>query len=330
MNEAELAGRLAAAWRHSGRGEAAIDNLRRLSAGASAQTWRFDAVGVGDRKTLVLQLFGGGENFAGALDKHSQARVQQIAARAGITTPEVVLTVGDADGLPAGFASRHVEGESLGRRIVADAAFAGARTRLGAQCAQQLAAIHAIDPQQVDWLPLRGVAEQRALLATIHRGFGEALPVFELALAWLAQHAPAPCAPRLVHGDFRTGNFAVDAQGLTAIFDWELAHRGDPMEDIGWLCMRSWRFGCDDKAAGGFADRAAFYSAYEAASGRAVDAAAVRYWEVLGTLKWGVICQWFAHQHLRGELHALEPAVIGRRVSEVELQLLELIEGHAD
>jgi aminoglycoside phosphotransferase (APT) family kinase protein len=330
MNEAELAARLASAWQRAGLGAVLVENLRRLSAGASAQTWLFEAAGTAGREKQVLQLFAGGDNFPGALDKHSQARIQQIAAECGIRTPAVVLTVGEENGLPPGFVSRHVDGETLGRRLVADAVWAGARKQLGTQCAQQLAAIHAMELGKIEWLPLRGAADQRESLATIHRGYGEALPVFEMSLAWLARHLPPPCPPRLVHGDFRTGNFAVDRQGLAAIFDWELAHRGDAMEDLGWLCMRSWRFGADERAAGGFATRADFYAAYEAASGTAVNAAAVRYWEVLGTLKWGVICQWFGHQHLSGQLTALEPAVIGRRVSEVELQLLELIHGHAD
>lgn len=330
MNADALAQGLQRAWQRQRGVSVVVGDVQRLSAGASAQTWAFTADEGEDSYGCVVQLFGGGDNFVGALDKTGQARVQQHAAQHGVRTPEVVLIVGEADGLPEGFASRRVDGETLGRRVVADARYAGARRQLVEDCAQQLAAIHALDVAPLQWLPLRDTVSQLQVLAQTHRDYGESLPVFEAAFAWLARRVPACAAPRLVHGDFRTGNLAVDARGLAAIFDWELAHRGDPMEDLGWLCMRSWRFGADRLQAGGFATRADFYAAYERASGRRVDPHAVRFWETLGTLKWGIICQWFADRHARGAVTALEPAVIGRRVSETELQLLELMEGHAD
>lgn len=157
---------------------------------------------------------------------------------------------------------------------------------------------------------------------------GEALPAFEAAIVWLGARLPEAAPPRLVHGDFRNGNFLVGPEaGLTGVLDWELAHRGDPAEDIGWLCMRSWRFGADARQAGGFASRADFLADYRAAGSEAMPDARLRFWEAVAALKWGVICQSFAWQHLRGEAPGLEPALIGRRVSEVELHLLDLMEG---
>jgi aminoglycoside phosphotransferase (APT) family kinase protein len=303
-----------------------IENLRALSAGASAQTFSFEVAA----QRYIAQLFGGGEQFPGALDKPEQARMQQLAGAAGVPTPEVMLSWDTQADLVAGFVSRFVEGETLGKRIVADPRLAGAREQLPLQCADALARIHGLDAAQFAWLPLRSAENQIAELAQIHRRFGEALPVFELALAWLSAHRPAEPEACVVHGDFRNGNLLVNEQGLAGVLDWELAHRGDPHEDLGWLCMRSWRFGRDDLAAGGFAKRADFYAAYEKTSGLKVNAGAVRFWETLGALKWGVICQWFAQRRLQGTVQGLEPAVIGRRVSEVELQLLDLIEGRGE
>jgi aminoglycoside phosphotransferase (APT) family kinase protein len=108
------------------------------------------------------------------------------------------------------------------------------------------------------------------------------------------------------------------------VLDWELAHVGDPMEDLGWLCVKAWRFGVD-RPVGGFGEYADLFAAYEDASGRAVDPDVVRWWEVLGTLKWGIMCIAQAFTHLSGTVRSVELATIGRRVCENEWDLLELI-----
>lgn len=327
MTPQAVAERVAAASLRQRGAALLIERIQALSSGASSQTFRLDAVSGGQSLPLIVQLFGGGAQFEGALSKVQQARVQQRAGARGILTPRVALILEGEGELPEGFVSHCVEGETLGRRIVTDPALAEARARLPQQCAEVLARIHALDVAEFADLPLRDAATQLAELAAMHRGYGEALPVFEAAFARLHANQPRSVVPRLVHGDFRTGNLLVTANGLSGVLDWELSHRGDPMEDLGWLCMRSWRFGQDALPVGGFGTRAAFYAAYEKASGTAVDVAAIRFWELLGTLKWGVICQWFAHRRLKGSISGIEPAVIGRRVSEVEIQLLDLLEG---
>ena len=116
----------------------------------------------------------------------------------------------------------------------------------------------------------------------------------------------------------------VGPDGLRAVLDWELAHLGDPIEDLGWFCVRAWRFGSTDPA-GGFGSRDELLAAYEAAGGGAVDPAELHWWEVLGTLKWGVICVMQATAHLTGLSRSVELAAIGRRVCETEHDLLELL-----
>lgn len=329
MSSEDLAGKLASAWQRH-RGEAArISGLRRLSAGAASASYAFVAITASGEQPAVLQLAGAGDaqGFIGALDKTAQARVQQRAQAGGAPTPEVLLVLAEDDGLGAGFVSARLDGETLGGRIAHSRKFAQARECLGDQVAQALSRIHALPVADFPDLPALGAAEQLDELAQLHRSF-EALPIFEAAIAWLGARLPDPAPPRLVHGDFRNGNFLVDPDaGLAGVLDWELAHRGDPAEDIGWLCMRSWRFGADARHAGGFATRADFLAAYRAAGGEAFDDDRLRFWEALAALKWGVICQSFGHSHARGKAAGLEPALIGRRVSEVELHLLDLMEG---
>ena len=131
------------------------------------------------------------------------------------------------------------------------------------------ARIHAVDTDALPPLPVMGaleqIAQQRAYLDT----FGEPHPALELGLRWLAEHAqPSRTPPALVHGDFRNGNFIVGADGIHAVLDWELAHLGDPAEDLGWLCVKSWRFGNADQIVGGFGNLDELLGAYADAVAR--------------------------------------------------------------
>ena len=92
--------------------------------------------------------------------------------------------------------------------------------------------------------------------------------MFELALQWLKRHRPPePARLSLVHGDFRNGNLMVDDDGLRAVLDWEMAHLGDPMEDLGWICVNSWRFGRHELPVGGFGTREQLFAGYVEAGG---------------------------------------------------------------
>jgi aminoglycoside phosphotransferase (APT) family kinase protein len=130
-----------------------------------------------------------------------------------------------------------------------------------------------------------------------------------------------------VHGDFRNGNFVIGPDGIRAVLDWELAHLGDPIEDLGWLCVKSWRFGNADLIAGGFGSLDELIAAYADASGTAITEDVVRFWVVLGTVKWGVICVGQAFTHLIGAVRSVELAALGRRVAEMEWDLLDLLDG---
>src|SRR5262249_54387924 len=155
---------------------------------------------------------------------------------------------------------------------------------------------------------------------------GESRPALEWGLRWLDLNGRPAREITLVHQDFRTGNYLVDGQGLTAILDWEFCAWGDPMSDIGWFFAQAWRFGTPAREAGGIAARAPFYRGYEAASGRRIDATAVHYWEVAAHVRWAVIALQQAGRHLSGAQRSLELALTGRIVPELELEILNLID----
>ena len=150
-------------------------------------------------------------------------------------------------------------------------------------------------------------------------------PVIEYGFRWLAARLPPPGRRVLVHGDYRVGNVMFGADGVRVILDWEQAHVGDPMEDLGWMCVRAWRFG-SPLPVGGIGERDAFFAAYERAGGGPVDPEIVRFWEAVGDLKWAVICIAQAKTYLDGGVKSVELASIGRRTAEAEYDLLQLID----
>jgi hypothetical protein len=214
-----------------------------------------------------------------------------------------------------------VKGETVARRILRDAGFAEARAALIGQLGGFMARLHRIDVATVPGLPepdgLEFVEEMYAEVADVS-------PTFEAALRWLHGHRPSGGGRVLVHGDLRLGNVIVGPEGLRAVIDWELVHIGDPVEDLAWLCVKAWRFGAQPEAAGvGTVDD--LLSAYEAAGGAPVERPTFDWWLVEKTLQWGVICMKQAAAHLTGQDRSVELAAIGRRVPEVEWDLLELL-----
>jgi aminoglycoside phosphotransferase (APT) family kinase protein len=273
--------------------------------------------------------------LAGSLGRCEEFEVARAAAEAGVQTPAAHWLTADLvrPGAWAYFLD-WAAGEAIGRRVVRNADLAPARALLPTQLATQLARIHALTPATHPHLPLPGagapgadpvavaLAEARAAVAALP----EPHPALELALSWLEAHRPAEREVTLVHGDFRTGNFLVTPSGLSAVLDWEFARWGSPFEDLGWLCVRDWRFGQLDLPVGGFARRAPFYAAYAEASGRAVDPRTVHFWEVLGNVRWATGSVQQGERYLSGEESDLELIAIARRAVEMEFEALRLIE----
>jgi aminoglycoside phosphotransferase (APT) family kinase protein len=302
-----------------------VVGLTRLPGGASRETWAFEAEGDGRSLALVLRRDPPGR--PATRDCADEMRLLRAAAAAGVPVPATRWSESGADVLGAPFlVMDRVEGETIPRRILREPDLAPARERLVGQCAAALAAVHRVPLEELRFLgapqtPLQLVDAQQELLGTL----GEPHPVFELALRWLRERAPAGRRPALVHGDFRVGNVVVGPEGLRAVLDWELAHVGDPAEDLGWYCVRAWRFGSDSRPAGGLGSRDELLEAYRAAGGAPIHAGDLRFWEVYGTLRWGVMCVIQASVHLSGAVRSVELAAIGRRACEMEWALLELI-----
>ena len=305
-----------------------LADVRVLLGGASQETWSFDAVQASGNMPCILRRAGAsaGDQMSATVGMAKEVKLLALAHAASVPVPRVNYTLRPQDGLGTGYIMDRILGETLARKILRDAQFAAVRPLLAAQCGKCLAQIHGID---VPSLPPLRKAPARVELAhyrSVYQGLGQARPVFELALRWLHHHLPPdPAQLSLVHGDFRNGNLIIGPRGIHAVLDWELAHLGDPMEDLGWICVASWRFGQLDLPVGGFGLREDLYAAYEAHGGKKVNQEHAKFWEMLGTLKWGLMCQLLAQGFTNGSRRTVERAAIGRRSSETEIDLLMLL-----
>jgi aminoglycoside phosphotransferase (APT) family kinase protein len=317
------AGELAAALRGI-LGPVTVAGVTRMTGGASRETWAFDAVGAdGSRTELVLRRDPPGRpGEPGSMSR--EAAAINAARAAGLAVPEVLLGTDEPDLWgSAGLVMRRVPGETIARRILRDDAYRRAREVLARQLGTFAAGLHALHPPA--GLP---VTDPVGDLRVTYGSFGQPSEVFERAFAALEASPPPAREPVIVHGDLRLGNLIVGPGGLRAVLDWELVHAGSPAEDLGWLCVKAWRFGSGPPVAG-VGTREELLAAYRAAGGADISLDELRWWEILGTLRWGVICMTQAWAHLSGAHRSVELAAIGRRVCEQEWDLLLLLEPEA-
>ena len=305
-------------------GATRVENLRVLTGGASRATWAFDAEIDGSERALILRIGPPDEIHAGM---ELEAAALTRAAATGAPVPRVLVARDSAAALGNPFlVCDFIGGETIVRRIFR-ALDDTSRASVLSQCADALAAVHRADPDGIGLTSSEPLDEWHAQLDEM----GDTTATFEWAFRWLAANRPDPSPNVLVHGDFRMGNLIIDTDAqparLAAVLDWELTHAGEVYEDLSWFCIRAWRFGAPRSLnAGGLGSIEEFVSAYETASGRSLDRDAMRWWLVLSTLRWGVICRYQAERHLSGQTRSVELAAIGRRVHETEFDLLTLLE----
>ncbi|ATQ42828.1 phosphotransferase family protein [Caulobacter mirabilis] len=306
-------------------GGRSVTDLRRLSGGASQETWAF-ALDSGRPLILRRKPAGSDSPTGGQVTLAMEAALIQAAAKQGAPVPEVLYVSAPGSDIGEAYVMGRVEGETLGKRIAVGEAFVAVRPKLAFQCGQVLAQIHSIPLEGLPDLNRSSALGELDRFEDSYRRIGAKRPIFETAFRWLRERAPDLPEPVLVHGDFRNGNIMFQPDvGVAAVLDWELIHIGDPAEDMGWLCTASWRFS-GRKPVGGFGDYEDLLAGYEAGGGTPIPLERVLYWQMLGSLKWGVMCLGMYTSFATGVDPSIERAMIGRRTSECEIDLMALLE----
>jgi aminoglycoside phosphotransferase (APT) family kinase protein len=337
MGSQDFTDLLTAAVRKRRGNNARVSDVTRLTAGASCESWRFDLSDENPAKSLpmILRRFpakseaGKDVYFADRLapGRSHEVDILKAVGTAGLPVPVVQLELAPDDGLGDGYVMNCLDGAAYPPGILKDDKFAKAREQLPSDIATFRHQLNSVDLSNIGFAQDETARDQidffREMLDWLdlqHAGL-------ELGLSWLRDHLPKPGPVRLVHGDYRLSNFMITPKGLNAVIDWELAHPGDPVEDLGWLCVRSWRFSKPQLAVAGLTDRRSLLAAWEQAGGETIVLRDLIFWEVLGNVKWAILCLLQGHRYLSGTDKSIEMAVVGRRVEEPVYDLIRLIDG---
>ena len=306
-------------------------SAERLSGGASQETYRLVIkTADGQEQKLALRRAPGGiqgDKTPEHPGLETEALLMRLARQAGVPEPEVYWVLTEEDGLGNGFIMEWLEGEALGARINRSPEFESIRSSLAYECGKVLAKIHAIDlgNEGLD-RKLARIAPETFIRQTWekYQALNTPQPMIDFTARWLLENLPDENRTTLVHNDFRTGNFMINPEGLVAVLDWELAHIGDPMRDLGWICTNSWRFG-GDRPVGGFGEYEDLFRGYEEVSGIRVNAGHVKFWEVFGSFWWSVGCLGMVEHYRNGPDQTVERPAIGRRSSECQVDCVNLL-----
>jgi len=308
-----------------------LSSVTQLTAGASQETYRVVCATSGEDVTLALrraQPTAEADSSVGSISLETEAALLQLAHEAGIPEPAVVHVLEKGDGLGSGFLMEWLQGETLGQRIVKVDELAQLRPRLAFLCGEALARVHALDynAEKIrDALPT--VSPEKLIDETWaqYQALDVPVPMIDYTWRWLKSNLPSHSRTTLVHGDFRNGNLMVSPSGIEAVLDWELAHIGDPVRDLGWLCVNSWRFGRSELAVGGFGQLEDLLAGYESVAGIAVPREEVHFWQVFGSFWWAMATLLMANAWRKGDTPSLERPVIGRRSSEAQMDCVNLL-----
>jgi len=301
-----------------------ISDLEPLTNGASNETWSFNY-----SEDLVIHkmiLKKGSDIPQGlALSKSEEAEIQKVVFQEQGPVPNVLAISNDKSLLKNAYIMSLVEGESIPRKILRDKKYNKIRSSLAFQCGQAMAKIHQVPLDSLNWLDSKDIKRELDELYLTYEKFQQHLPVFEYTFKWLKDQDFGDFPNTLIHADFRLGNLIFDENGLQSVIDWELAHIGNPLQDIGWICVNSWRFGEYKHVVGGFGELEDLLKGYKSIRNIQLHVEQIKNWQIFGTLRWGVICLIQTFAHLLGPHNSVERAAIGRRVSETELDLVDLL-----
>ena len=307
-----------------------IFEIDKLPGGSSNETWIIKYKNDSCVEKIVLRRHFQGirniDNEYPPLSLKIESDVMIAAYDEKIPVPKILYITESETNLGEGFFMEFIDGVALGNKIVDNNFLKSKKVNLSEQCGYHLSKIHKINHKKLENIQKSEAIDEFRKYFEIYKNYNLSIPVFDFSFKWLEKNIPNNEKLHLLHGDFRNGNILMSEEtGIKSILDWELLHLGDPHEDLAWICVNSWRFGKMNKPVGGFGERKDFYNSYEKESNFKINKKSIQFWEVLGTLKWGIMCLKMYDAYKSGYDKSVDRAAIGRRSSETEIDLLRLI-----
>ncbi|MFN0095550.1 MAG: phosphotransferase family protein [Dehalococcoidia bacterium] len=273
-----------------------ITDLWRIPGGASRETWMFTASWDGGRKRQDFVLRK--DPPASLLDTDRETEYAYYSSFAGTAVPVPVMRWLEPDGSHLGgpfFVMERIHGGETAPATLQTEAYRPAHARVAKRMYETLAAIATFD-----WTAsaIAKVAEAPALDASWERELAHweriidenelsPQPIMRAGIRYLRANPPKP-AQRIsvVHGDYRVGNVMYTLAGeIIGVLDWEMAHLGDPLEDLAWSMNESWQWSNKDGRPGGIVTVEECCRIWSEASGLTVDPESLRWWRIFCDIK---------------------------------------------
>jgi len=284
-----------------------VSGLARIPGGASRETYRFRARSGGTERGLILRR----DPPASLIETERSSEYRAYEAFHGLGLPVPAPVVLELDPAPLErpfFIMEEIENCATGVILSPDP-YGVHREAVGRQFFTVLGKIASVDPRDVGLSVFDGetdihdtaMHEVARWEKVILEDEVEPQPIARAAIRWLKRNPPAPAQKiSVVHGDYRTGNFLFDDKGtIRAILDWEMAHLGDPLEDLGWALDPLWAGG-DPAHPGGMIARADAIALWEKTSGLKAEPKALYWWEIFASLKGAAIWISAAREYAQG------------------------------
>ena len=329
LHDTSVQQRLAAFLQSAADAEAVdITHLERMSGGAVQENWALDADVTGGPHAGSREWVLRTDARAGVAESARRSQefaILRVAHAAGLKAPQPLWSCEDRSVTGREFfVMERLPGVASAHRVTRDPTIVSDRARLARELAENLARLHAVAPVHLGFLPTMLARDCIAHYRRYLDGMNDGFPALEWGLRWCEINAPKDEETTFIHRDYRTGNYLVHDGRLAGVLDWEFAAFGNPLEDIGWMFAKCWRFAGKRRPAGGIAEAADFIEPYERASGRRVTPEALVYWQVMAHVRWAVIALQQARRHLSGGEPSLELALTGHIVAELEHEIVNL------